>query len=274
MDIVSLRKEEMRFFRWMDPAKLLDRLELPHYFALAAMIDGDPAGLLIASIKRKELAIEWIYVAPGYRRMGIASAFIKHLVKRMKGKTLVAHLLEGDHSPAEEAAGLFLESRRFEKTPDVYLQWRIDHKKIAAIPMFKDGQHPAGVRKLSELPAYMRQTAVKELAAKSSAITALFAPDILMAFDPEVSCAVLQDGEPAAVLLLKQTGDLIYPISVYASRPVHARQMLLFAQQRMEEKAKNGYILCIDTSQQRAVKLAEQVFGTAGRKLTGSVWKG
>lgn len=274
MRILSLRKEEMEIFRWMDPANLLERLELPHYFALTGVLD-DPVALLIASVKRTELAIEWVFVAPGYRRQGIATKLIHYVKLRTKGRKLVIHF--ADHAPSvisRDEAESFFGSMWFAETDDEYVQWRITKKTILQNPIFKTGQpRPANVRKITELPAYMRTSAVKELTTKQHSITAVTPPDIHKAFDPGISCAVLQEGEPVGILLLKKTGSTIYPISVYATRPAHAKQMFLFAKSVLFEEEKTGFTLCIDTDEPRAIKLSEQVFGTTGSRVTGRVWR-
>ena len=56
------------FFVDMDPFLMLERMDIPGYFALAASETDEagaqelPAGLLLCAMKKSSLVIEWIYV--------------------------------------------------------------------------------------------------------------------------------------------------------------------------------------------------------------------
>lgn len=272
MKIYSVRKEEMDIFRWMDPMRMLDRLDLPHYFALTYVLD-DPIALLIASVKRNEVAVEWVFVAPGYRRLNVATEMIKYVADRTNGRKLIAHFATDSRKKNVET-GPFLENTRFIQTKEDYLRWRIGQREISQKPLFQSSKpKSSNIRRMSELPTYMRMTALRLLDDRQYAITALTPPDVNVAYDPKLSCVVLEDGEPAAVLLLKRSGSQVYPIGVCASRPSHPQQMFVFAKQLLSEENKSGFTVCIDTSEQRAIKLAGQVFETVGNRVYGKVWK-
>ena len=128
MKIGWLKKNQRHFFVDMDPFLMLERLDIPGYFALAASKTDAagaqelPAGLLLAVMKADRLVIEWIYVRKEFRMRGIGDGLMQaaFTVARQNGIRQVSAYVNEEWGrelvcPNE---GLFLDAYGFtEKQP-------------------------------------------------------------------------------------------------------------------------------------------------------------
>ncbi|MBR1623736.1 MAG: hypothetical protein IJ675_07505 [Pseudobutyrivibrio sp.] len=82
MDIIRLEKEQMKYFADMDPFLLGERLDLPNYFAVGALVHNKskntdvPMGLMICSMIEQGLVVEWICVGERFRSYGIGEKLL------------------------------------------------------------------------------------------------------------------------------------------------------------------------------------------------------
>lgn len=146
MRIVRLTKEQREFFLGMDPFFMMERLEFPGSFALAALETDEtthtdlPAGFLICSLGRERLVIEWLYVAPVHRMKGVGeqlllaafdaavSGSLKTVcasMNRMNQRELVC--------PEQE---LYFQQRLFLTRQELPGEWVTDIRTIASNPYF------------------------------------------------------------------------------------------------------------------------------------------
>ena len=89
---VKITAENRKQMWPMDPLLLSDKLELKGYFALAAMpADGDDEacdylGCVLCSYIREKLVIEWLYVHPEFRGMGVGEFLLNEVYEVAKDR--------------------------------------------------------------------------------------------------------------------------------------------------------------------------------------------
>lgn len=82
VNIIRLKKGQGIYFQQMDPLMYLERLDIPGYFALGAIIEDEknridkPVGLMICLAVSDGLVIEWLGISEDYRLQGFGEEML------------------------------------------------------------------------------------------------------------------------------------------------------------------------------------------------------
>ncbi|MCR5789236.1 MAG: GNAT family N-acetyltransferase [Lachnospiraceae bacterium] len=80
MKIIALKKDQLDYFKGLDPFELLDREDIKTNLWLGAVFERGssdiPAGLLLGNRNEKDLVVFWLYVAGAFRRRGFAEGLL------------------------------------------------------------------------------------------------------------------------------------------------------------------------------------------------------
>lgn len=237
MKISRMTREQKDFFLDMDPLMMMDRLDLPNTFALIAtqqnkVIGEDiPAGLMICSLKRRMLVIEWLCVAAAFRMQGIGEQLLVSafdMASEGKLENIYAYIND-EYGRDLICAGQenYFRERLFEREQILPGEWLTDLRTLALQPFFR--RNPAAslqavsFRKLST--TMIRDGVAKLAKMKESAM--LYAINGRMdLFDADLSF-FLMDGEKICGGLLVQCVKRSLP-DVHAEVPVYLTENVLY----------------------------------------------
>lgn len=252
MKIGRLTKEQIDFFADMDPLLMLERLEFPNCFALAAT-ETDmqtreelPAGLMVCAKSDDRLIIEWIYVAPSYRMQGIGeqllvAAFdiakqqqlpeICAYVNREFGREMVC--------PGEEA---FLGDHLFNKEQQLPGEWLTDLRTLSENPYFKQQKEQLPfVTPMQQLTRAKMREALDSLASLEGAAMLYSAAEAGAYLDEELSFLISAKGEIRGGILVQCISRNLYETVddtlVQAGKEQVLCPVYFCAQSKQEEKA-------------------------------------
>lgn len=100
MKLVTLKKNQLKYFKELDPFEFRDKKGIKLSYLLGALcepqdFDGDtdvdgniPVGLMLCTVKDKSLIIVWIYVDPAFRRKGIGELMLLASFERARAEGL------------------------------------------------------------------------------------------------------------------------------------------------------------------------------------------
>ncbi|MDD7641476.1 MAG: GNAT family N-acetyltransferase [bacterium] len=221
MKIGRLSREQIDFFADMDPLLMLERLEFPNCFALAAtetdMQTGEelPAGLMVCAKSDDRLIIEWIYVAPSYRMQGIGEQLLVEAfaiakqqqlpeicayVNREFGREMVC--------PDEEK---FLGDHLFDKEQQLPGEWLTDLRTLSEQPYFKQQKERLPiVTPLQQLTRAKLREALDSLASLEGAAMLYSAADAGVYLDEELSFLISAKGEIRGGILVQCISRNLY----------------------------------------------------------------
>lgn len=252
MKIGRLTKEQIDFFADMDPLLMLERLEFPNCFALAATETDTqtgeelPAGLMICAKSDERLIIEWIYVATSYRMQGIGeqllvAAFdiakqqqlpeVGAYVNREFGREMVC--------PGEEK---FLGDHLFDKEQQLPGEWLTDLRRLSEQPYFKQQKERLPiVTPLQQLTRAKLREALDSLASLEGAAMLYSAADAGAYLDEELSFLISAKGEIRGGILVQCISRNLYE-TVDDTLALAGKEQVLCpvyfcAQSKPEEKA-------------------------------------
>ena len=252
MKIGRLTKEQVDFFADMDPLLMLERLEFPNCFALAATetdmqtLEELPAGLMICAKTDDCLIIEWICVAPSYRMQGIGEQLLSaafDLAKQQQLPEVCAYVNRefGREMvcPGEEE---FLGDHLFKKEQQLPGEWLTDLRTLSEKSYFK--QQPERlpfVTPIQQLTHAKMREALDSLASLEGAAMLYSAADAGAHLDEELSFLLSSKGEIRGGILVQSISRSLYETVgdtfVQAGKEQVLCPVYLCAQSEQEEKA-------------------------------------
>ena len=88
MKIISLRNDQLDYFKGFDPFEILEREDVKSTIRLGSVFEGEngdiPAGLLLGTKKGNDLIILWLFIGGSFRRRGFAEGLLSVLFKYAK----------------------------------------------------------------------------------------------------------------------------------------------------------------------------------------------
>ena len=252
MKIGRLTKEQIEFFADMDPLLMLERLEFPNCFALAAT-ETDmqtqeelPAGLMICAKSDERLIIEWIYVAPSYRMQGVGEQLLVaafDIAKQLQLPEICAYVNRefGREMicPGEEE---FLKDHLFDKEQQLPGEWLTDLQTLSEQNYFKQQKELLPfVTPLQQLTRAKLREALDSLATLEGAAMLYSAADAGAHLDEELSFLISAKGEIRGGILVQCISRNLYETAcdtlVLAGKEQVLCPVYFCAQSEQEEKA-------------------------------------
>lgn len=216
MKIFRLTKKDGELFLDMDPLFMMERLEFPGAFALAATVEqegvnGDiPAGLAICMDTGKSIIVQWICVAAKFRKQGIGEhmlAAIYDTAVQLNYTTVSAYInKEYGRDLICQGEEKYLRDRLFAETKPLAGEWVTDIGSLKNIAISANKKTEAGNMKavpLRVLPPGDRRAALRILSHKKYAASLYPIDGKLEYLDLDVSC-LLYDGDELSGGLLVQ----------------------------------------------------------------------
>lgn len=224
MKIAILREEQKDYFLDMDPLMMLERLEFPNTFALAATetnaqtTEELPAGLMICSLQSDSLIIEWLYVASQYRTQGIGEQLLLtafQMAEQNQLSTVCAYINQ-EFGREQICSGeeTFFKDRLFTEEQQLPGEWITDLRTLSEQPYFK--QQPDSLPSVTPLQQMTRakaREAIASLAALEQASMLYPAADQRAVFDEELCFLLISGGEVCGGILVQCISRHLYEIS-------------------------------------------------------------
>lgn len=252
MKIGRLTKEQIDFFADMDPLLMLERLEFPNCFALAAT-ETDmqtreelPAGLMICAKSDERLIIEWIYVAPSYRMQGVGEQLLVEafdIAKQLQLPEICAYVNRefGREMvcPGEEE---FLKDHLFDKEQQLPGEWLTDLRTLSEQSYFKQQKERLPfVTPLQQLTRAKMREALDSLASLEGAAMLYSAAEAGAYLDEELSFLISAKGEIRGGILVQCISRNLYETAgdtlVQAGKEQVLYLVYFCAQSEQDEKA-------------------------------------
>ncbi len=256
----------------MDPFDALELLCLPGAFALGSTQEMDgfdvPAGLMVVSCQEEQLTIEWLYVTPEFRGMGIGSYLMELAFEEAKGRGI------GDVSAriTEEYvdSGLLWDPEEF-FTNDVFgnedesfSEWHTSMCDLSKLLM-KDEKKNEAAAKDPEVVT-LKGLSNYDRADTGPALRKLFSSRVpqkfdryLQAADDRLSFFLLRDGQYCGALLTCGNGNSHYPFFMVAKDDNDAEKLARAALYHAEDYVRGNEQIVIRCETRLAEKLLEQL---------------
>ena len=235
MDIIRLEKEQLHYFKDMDPFALGDRLELNNYFAVGALVHNNtknvdiPMGLMICSLIEQGLVIEWICVGERFRSYGIGEKLLItafDLAAELGTGKIFAYINEYTETFTRSQLA-YLKDRLFEEEYPVLGEWITTLSDIKAGPTPSANDNVNAIL-FDKLPESGRNKALEEFAKLSNTI-------FIYPFELEDDCFdskhsfLLFDGEKiSGGLFTKKVKETIY-ITAISIKSIEEGEELIIA---------------------------------------------
>ena len=227
MRILRLRPQERRYFDWLDPFRRLDRLVLPHYFALVGVTgiegknDESPSALLVASMEDDRLVVEWLCVDPAQRYEGLGGEMLDKLFELAKKQGLskvAVRILEKDElSELNTESELYFAEQCFDSEELLPGEWSAEMFKLLKGSFFKKNASDYPMAKtIREVSAGLLKDAIGKLWDDDKAWRLSDVPGEPGIYDPDLSSALVDEDEICGLFLVQRVGDICYPSFMYA----------------------------------------------------------
>lgn len=211
MKITQITKENREYFLSMDPLMMMEYLDYPDTFGLAATVEDEespkdiPAGLAIVTMMPDSLMINWLCVEEEYRIQGIGEQLLARIfdIAESRGNDTISAYFNQQFGRDMYCAGEeeYFRQRLFEKEKEFPGEWLTDLRTLLNLPQWKqDVTSSHKVISLSKLPSYRRKESLSLLPQ---------AEGKLACADLELS-ALLYDGDRACGILLAQLVKIDY----------------------------------------------------------------
>lgn len=218
MRIFQLTRKDRELFLDMDPLLMMERLEFPGTFALAAVLENEetgediPAGLAICMDTGKSIVIEWMCVSMNHRKKGIGERLLVSVfdIAAQLGYQTVAAYLNKDYGREFICAGEenYLEERLFTETKPLAGEWVTDIYSLSQNPMItgksgSDKSDKIEIRPLAVLPPVERRRILELLMSKKYASSLYSIREHLDYLDSDLSMLIYEKGELTGGLLVQ-----------------------------------------------------------------------
>lgn len=255
MKLSRMTREQKDFFLDMDPFLMMDRLEFPNTFALIATKqeggDDIPAGLMICSLHRHSLCVDWLCVSGNYRMQGVGELLLSQafsMAASAQLETVCAYV--NDEYGRELICGNqenYFKERLFEQEKELYGEWMTDLRTLARQEFFQRKPSPVQILPLRRLSTSLLRDDLLALQKMKETVSLYEITGLPENVDADVSC-FLTDGEQVRGGLLVQcirrtvfdghtertiaiSEPVLYPVLFCATSMQDASTLLLSAMQ-------------------------------------------
>ena len=240
MKIIKLTKQQQRLFSWMDPFLVLERLEFPGSFALAATESADdeeaelPAGLMICHFKTDRLVIDWLWIAEQFRQQGIGDALLSAAVaiaeqRKLKYVSADMRMEFGQELICLGAEDYFGE-HLFQKVQELPGEWMTSLQRLSMNPYLK--MKPKMTYDV-ELINSLDQSKLRNVVAGFSKT-----PGVQMLYpvageesrlEQNVSCVIRDKDTICGGLMIQAVGNTLYPVLLAARSLEEANALMHYS---------------------------------------------
>ena len=220
MEIVRVKKEELKYFAGVAPVDVLGLMTLPNAAALGAVEDKDAVGILVFTKQGKEsITIEWLYVDEEYRGMGAGAMLTEKtfdIAERLKVKRVCARLTQDDNFEAKQ---IYLMQWGFSWMKTLPGEWNITAKELFNLPfskkVLKMKEAVPDVKPMSEISK--KDLAKAVIDAEKAGANILY--DVVnngQYLDPDLSVVSTRNGKINGLFLMHKRANVIYPAVLWS----------------------------------------------------------
>ncbi|MBQ8946078.1 MAG: GNAT family N-acetyltransferase [Lachnospiraceae bacterium] len=220
MDIVRIKKEELKYFSGLAPVEALGIMTLPNAAAIGAVEKHDAAGLLLFTKQGEEsITIEWLYVDELFRGTGVGGMLMEtifDIARQLKVKRVCARLIQDE---LFEAWQIYLMQWGFSWRKTLPGEWNITAEELLSVPLstssIKMKDELRHIRPLSKVASGDLARAVKN--AENEGESILY--DVIgdgRYLDPELSVVYMKDEKITGMLLIHKSANIVYPAVFWA----------------------------------------------------------
>lgn len=219
MKILQLRRKDRELFLDMDPLFMMERLEFPGAFALAAVMEQEetgediPAGLVICMDTGSSIVIQWLCVAARYRRKGIGERLLAAVYDAavQSGYTIVCAYINTEYGRELVCTGeeAYLRERLFKETRLLAGEWVTDIRTIQNASLLDGRTEKVNVMPLRALSPGRRLEALRFLAGRKYAVSLYPIEDNLEYLDADVSYLLYEGSRLTGGLLIQSIDRII-----------------------------------------------------------------
>ena len=268
MKIYRVRKEDVSFFKELDPFDRLSIIENPMGFALVAMNEDDDqkeaAGILIGTITEKRITVDWIAVTPEYSGHGIGEELLLNTFFMADENDIdeicaVMSFEYGTESFSKGAESYF-EERFFEKEEEAYGDMIISLSELKEMKFFDQNlsKLPKAVA-LSSFKAGEVQEICDKLCSIDEAEMLFQKEDAKSLPDRDLSYVIMDEEEPCGGLLVQEAGECLLPIYYYAESKNESAALVLSSMQAALEKYEDRDVLILQRGK-KVFELLSRIF--------------
>lgn len=236
INLVTLTKEQMKFFAGMDPFLLLERTKFPGVYAIGVLdTDEDeedtPVGLAICTASGTDFIIEWFFIAKEMWGKGVAGKLLDYIFEMAEDGELerVCAYFTADYdrydvfSNAED----FFRKHSFEREVKLGGEWYTDVRMLLKDEKMKQNREdPVAVIPLSKQVSYKTREILNGISVTRTGQTFFNKKGLPGSYDPKLSFIVMEKREITGALLVKIVDDVLYPTCIFAECEDDLRSML------------------------------------------------
>lgn len=215
MRIFQLTKKDYDLFLDMDPFLMMERLELPGAFALAAVLENEetgediPAGLAICADTGSSIRIDWLCVSMDYRKQGIGEQLLVSIfeIAVQLGYASVAAYINKDFGREFICSGEegYFKDRLFTEVRPLAGEWVTATHALSQNPLISQKGDAAALytEPLSALAPSERRKAIAFLTGKKYASSLYSVTEHMEYLDEDLSMLIYEDDRLAGGLLVQ-----------------------------------------------------------------------
>ena len=247
MKICRPTKQQLEYLAWLDPFFMLDRIELFDGFVLMATEDTTdeetdvPVGLIICTEGEDHLAVEWLYVADGFREQGAGERLLAAVfdLAEENGLSRIAACIRYEYGQEIVCAGAktYLKDHMFEQEEALPGEWLTDLTCLGTSSYFQNRPDrisevtSAGIMNHKELKAAV------QMLTKGNGTKMLYPLNGEEEnLDRRISAFIHGEHGICGGLLIQVVGDTLYPVLLSADSLEDANALIYYALMNAKEK--------------------------------------
>ncbi len=219
--LIPMEAKDKELALHLAPEEMLDRLNLPYYYAILAVDkeDNTPAGILIYCLARgKRLDIEWLNVYEDYRFKGIGDELMEMaFALAMEAKyPYVGVRLAGEMETPKNRESMrnYLMDFGGDMGVSVNGDWVITEEDLKNAPALTQNVRSSKAFPAGGVPSKQILNYIK-LHEENLKTAPLYDPDkVVDSFDPVTSTICFQNKEIKGILLVLRQKETVYPLAL------------------------------------------------------------
>lgn len=275
MEITIVREENQSYFEPLMPQEIWEKAHL----ILGAIEEGAACGILAATEETEHiLDLQYLFVAEGYRRKGIATALLEGLHEIGKYSGIDLTVCQYALNEEQNDLDLCLDKNLFELDDVRTPVYRTAFKDLAPKYFGKEPDEKGwkkNILPLSEVTARMWNRFAEKLEKLPEDEKAPTELDIKYVYDQEASFLLVKKGEPAGCILFEQLEDdflLSYFCVLKDASPVDMMHLFQAGYQNLKTRCSDSswiYINALTETTEKMIKnMTDQKAVLRGQAVT------
>ena len=276
MKTFRIDAETVDYFRGLDPFETLDRLIMKDSFILGATTSQEdessdkeePTGLMVCTIEDDRLVLQWLFVVPEYREMGLGSYLLMLAFEEADRRNLaqVAVRISDEYDkndPSWDSWGFFVNDI-FKQADAEGSVWRTSMKDMTVFlekyrRINENSAKATGLIPLEDLSGAELAKAVEELNRSFAVNMDQSVEKLIYSADPKMSFVKKKKDDYVGIILMRMGSRTWYMDALFTGEPEDEEILFRAALYHCEDRVRLSDNLEIEVKMQSVDSLMEEM---------------